>query len=222
MKSIYRFFCVGIFIVGVITFSQARMTGAQLEKGKGDDLEPAAPYVVKYIIYRKAPDGNLTILGRRTRYVKANGEWRLIGHGPDEEQPNSNSTVMVSGPGGVQKRHSGSNELFAISPSADEQVWQSYRSHSFLRNHNLFVRDDEIAGVKVYVLRTEIADSAHPLAWAETAYSPKTGFIQLRTVNHFRDNSEVKIEAISVEFKEVPENLNDDLKDLPVKQPSRQ
>lgn len=35
---------------------------------------------------------------------------------------------------------------------------------------------------------------------------------------HFRDGSEIRHEAISVEFKELPEDLNDDLRNLPIKQ----
>jgi hypothetical protein len=211
MKSIYRSVCVGIFLIGLMAFSQSRMADSQ------NDIEPALPYVVKYVIYQKALNGTVTLTGRRTRYVKANGEWRLVGHNPNEETPPNDSTVMSSGSEGVFKKPRGENDLSYISPSADENLWQLYRSHSFLRNNRLFVRTEEIAGIRAYILRTEVADTANPLAWAEMAYSPKTGFIQLRTVNHFRDNSEVTIEAVSIEFKEVPENLNDDLKGMPVR-----
>ena len=51
----------------------------------------------------------------------------------------------------------------------------------------------------------------------EDSYSPKIGIGSLRAIVHFRDGSEVRSEAVSVEFTEVPEDLNDDLKELPIK-----
>jgi len=45
--------------------------------------------------------------------------------------------------------------------------------------------------------------------------SPKTGYIPLRQIMHFRGGSEINSVATKVVFEDVPETLNDDLKALP-------
>jgi hypothetical protein len=91
-----------------------------------------------------------------------------------------------------------------------------FRSHSYLRSVSTFLRTDEVAGVRVYVLRTNFSDPANPQEWVEESFSPKIGVVPLRTVMRFRDGSEFRKEAIRVRFEPVPDNLNDDLKSLPV------
>jgi hypothetical protein len=75
---------------------------------------------------------------------------------------------------------------------------------------------DRVADLDVYVLKTEVANS--PGLWIERAYSPRTGLASLRTVIHMSDGTEVRQEAVSVVFKEIPENLNHDLENLPIRQ----
>ncbi|HVG17822.1 MAG TPA: hypothetical protein VNI02_02130 [Blastocatellia bacterium] len=53
-----------------------------------------------------------------------------------------------------------------------------------------------------------------PVSFSQT---PQGNDVELRSVTHFRDGSEIGMEAKKVEFKDVPENLNDDLKALPIK-----
>jgi hypothetical protein len=78
---------------------------------------------------------------------------------------------------------------------------------------------DEVASLPVYVLRAEIDNPESIHEWTEQSYSPKTGYAPLRTVVHLRDGSEVRIEAIRVEFREVPDTLNDDMSSSPPKKP---
>jgi hypothetical protein len=80
-----------------------------------------------------------------------------------------------------------------------------------------FTRVEKVAGLEVYVLRTDIKDSNHPIAWTETSYSPRTGLIPLRSIITFRDGSQMHTEATKVEFKEVPDDLNHDVKAMPLK-----
>jgi hypothetical protein len=217
MKYLFRTLCVSVFLVGLLALSQA-----QNSNNTQNDIEPAQSYVVTSVQYFISPDGSAKIVSRRTRYVKANGEWRLELYGPkgkDASSKNSEETpVYAGGSDGVSARPAGSNLRRYVSPEADQQMLDFFRSHKSLRNHREFVRNDEVAGLLVYVLRAEFNDPANPQEWQEESYSPKTGFTPLRKIIHFRDGSEIRIEAVSVEFKEVPENLNDDMKALPMKQ----
>jgi hypothetical protein len=230
MKNIWRGVCLAVFLAGVISFSQKSANRSAVQNQAGiaaiDDIEPIRPFVAKYVDYRVTPDGKRTIIGRRARYVKANGEWRVVAEGPKSEQVSaegSNQSVVYGGDSdGVYARGRESESRRYVSPAADEKMLLFFRSHHSLKNNPEFVRTDEIAGVKVYVLRTEIRDPANPQDWVEESYSPKTGFNPLRTIIHLNDGSEFRMEAVSIEFRDVPENLNDDLKALPLKQKDAQ
>lgn len=220
MKNVLRTLCATVFGVGLLVFSQAQVNNNN--NNDDDIIEPAQPFVVKYIRYDVRPDGTIKILGRRTRYVKANHEWRLEFSGPnsDDSSPKDpkKTHVYASGTEGVVARGAGEESRRSVSPSADQTMLDLFRSHKFLRENQRLVRTEELAGLKVYVMRYEINDPDNTNDWTERSYSPKTGLTPLRTVVHFRDGSEVRIEAVSIEFKEVPENLNDDLKELPLRE----
>lgn len=221
MKNLLRGLCLAVFISGVVSFSQT----AASDK---DQIEPAVPYTVITVHYRVSPDGSKRITGERIRSVRANDEWRQTRHDPqsndssnDHAGTRKDSAIMASTEEGVFAKATGNSERKFISPSADQRMQECFRSHKCLKNQLSFVRTEELAGLKVYVLRTEMKDSAQPVEWVEESFSPKTGYIPLRSVQHFRDGSEVGIEATKVEFRDVPENLNDDLKALPVKGKSK-
>ena len=231
MKKFMRALCVVVFMAGLLAFSKAQINNTQ-DNGQGQhsDLEPVQPFVMKAVQYFVSPDGTKKITGRRTRYVNANGDWRLVLGTPRPEGGPSKSAkeelantskelnVYAGGADGVFARETALEGKRAVSPSADQQMQQYFRSHKYYRNHIEFVRMDEVAGLPVYVLRTDIKDPDNPQDYIETSYSPKTGFTFLRTLIHYRDGSYFLIEAESIEFKDVPEDLNDDLKNLPVRE----
>jgi hypothetical protein len=225
MKNVTRALCVAVFLVGLLVFSKAQHTNQAENAAKGDDvIEPAQPYVMKLIRYRINQDGSKKILAQNIRYTRVNGEYRHIIYGPngpkgdDPLSKHSNELTIFAGlTDGVYIKEAGSNVLTYSSPSADEKMSEHFRSHKALRNQRDFVRTDKVAGLEVYVLRNEISDPASPIEWVEDSYSPKTGYAALQSVVHFHDGSEIRTEALSVEFKEVPEDLNDDLKHLLVK-----
>lgn len=226
MKTMWRSLSVFIFLIGLVSFAQVQdSANRQRSEDKTievDNIEPALPFVVKYIESRVSPDGTRIIAGQRTRYVKANGEWRVTTYGPGGHEPSlqasKESVVYAGDANGVYARNTDSDSRRYVSPAADEKMVRFFRSHHYLRNNPEFVRTEEIAGVKAYVLRTEIKDPANSKEWVEESYSPRTGFNPLRTIIHLRDGSQLRIEAVSIEFTEVPENLNDDLQRLPFTQ----
>ncbi|GEM_PF-1995382 len=222
MSNLFRILSVAIFLVGITVFSQAYVT----QESPASEIEPAKSFEVVYVETRLTPEGDLRVTGGRTRFVKANGEWKQIWHKNKDNRLSSSEIRNENGTAeahiyaglsdGIYAKLSNSNERITVSPPANQRMLENFRSHSFLKNNPNVVRKDQIAGVEAYTIRKEVEDVSHPIAWMEQSYSPKTGFTPLRTVTHFRDGSEVRIEAIRVQFREIPENLNDDMKSLPV------
>ena len=224
-RNVWRGLCVAVFLFGMLSFLQANRSAVGFQKpGKPvdvSDTEPDLPYVVECVNSQVNADGKITVIGRITRYAKADGEWRQEfrrNNGPEAmsarpRQPD----VYVGGPDGVFQKESDTGMRRRVSASSNQSIWQLYRSHNYLRAHPEFVRMDEVAGLKVYVMRAD-KDSSSPLQWTEDSYSPQIGIYPLRTIMHFRDGSEIIREAVTVEFKDVPEDLNNDIKNLPIKQ----
>ncbi|HJQ67417.1 MAG TPA: hypothetical protein VKA70_00480 [Blastocatellia bacterium] len=211
MKNTYRFLCVLIFLVGVDAYSQVQNSTTE------NDKEPALPFVATYVQYSVSPDGVVNLTGWSTRYVNRNGEWRIVMHGLKKpaEGDSSESPVFAGTPEGIIGKagsyvHKGSG-IFA-----PDSVREAYRSHSYLKSLQTFARTVEIAGVKAYVLRDMIKDREpnNSLEWAEQTYSPRTGYNPLKMVLHYKDGSEMVQEAIRIDFRDVPEDLNKDLKNL--------
>jgi hypothetical protein len=223
VKNIWRGLSLAIFLIGIISFSQvqhgANRLRAQDQVYEPNDVEPIHPFVARYVDYRVALDGTRVIAGRSTRYVNANGEWRAVSYGSkgDEASLEGSKQVVVyaGGPEGIYARGKGSDFRKYVSPGADEKMQRLFRSRNYLRSVGSFVRTDVIAGLEVYVLRTEIRDPANPEKWIEKSYSPKTGFNPLRSTIHFDDGSEFRTEAQTIEFRDVPDNLNADINALP-------
>jgi hypothetical protein len=224
MKNIFRVMCAAVFLVGLMIFSLAQNSNQAQTRDNADvDIEPARPHVVKRIQHSINQDGSKKLLSQSTIYTKANGEYRAIVYrttGPKEDNllsKNSNEFIIHAGlSDGSYTRAAGSNILTYESALPDEEMLKFFRSHNSLRNNLRFVRTDKVAGLEVYVLRYNMDNCVSNIEWVEDSYSPKTGWGTLRSIMHFCDGIEVISEAVSVEFKEVPEDLNDDLKDLPI------
>jgi hypothetical protein len=222
MKNLWRILCLAVFITGAVSFSQTPTKS----KDWRDEIVPAVPYVMIVAHCRVNPDGAKTANKETIKYVSAKGEWRETRYDPpmpdsssEQADTKKEAAVFAGTPEGVFAKAPGYSEKKSISqgPLPDDLMQGCFRSPICLKKQLSFVRMDEVAGLQVYVLRTEVADPAHPMEWMEQSYSPRTGVTPLRVVNHFRDGSEMRAEAVKVEFKDVPDNLNDDLKGLPVK-----
>ena len=231
MKHVARAFCAAVFLVGLLVFSQAQDSKQPDSADNGfndvefNDVEPARSCIVKAIQYRVNPDGSKQIMSRFTTYERANGEYRLVSYGPDGPRSDnpmykySNETVIDAGwDGEVYAKGRGMNALFYIGARTkiDEPKSKYFRSRKYYMNVPSLVRTDTIAGLKVYVLRQKIPNPESNIEWIEASHSPEMGLNSLRVITHFRDGSEIISEALSVEFTEVPEDLNDDLKGLPI------
>jgi hypothetical protein len=212
MNNLWRRVCLSVFIIGIVAYTASF---SQSPINSDTTLEPAAPYTVIIANYRIDSNGTKTDISERIRYVKPNGEWKQTAN--TETNNKKESAVIANTEEGVFAKALGSSERKFISQSADQQMQECFRSVRCLQKQKSFVRIEEVAGLKVYVLRFEINNPEIPIEWVEQSYSPKTGYIPLRNVKHFRDGSEMVEEATKVEFKDVPDNLNDDLNKLPIR-----
>jgi hypothetical protein len=224
MKNLWRSVCLVVFVTGAMVYALSLAQSPADEKG---NREPASPYIVITANYRIDSGGNKIITGERIRFVKANGEWRQGRYDAQSDtsinKPDAqkDAATFASTGEGVFAKAPGQSERKFISRSADQQMQDCFRSEHCLMSQSTFVRTEQVAGLKVYVLRDDIKDVANPIEWVEQSYSPKTGYIPLRNVKHFRDGSEMGEEATKVVFQEVPEDLNGDLKKLPVKEENK-
>jgi hypothetical protein len=215
MKNGFRTLCLIVFLIGIISFSW----GWQKQQ---KDIEPSRSFVGVYYEAHKTPDGKTTISNWRTDYVKANGEFKTVFHGMDAAAAFAGSDTAFSGTSlpvyagtseGTFAKDSGANERKSMSSAAPESTEKLFHSHSFLKNHGQFVRMDKVAGLDVYVMRS--VNEENPSYWFEYSVSPLTGRKPLRVVTHQPDDSLYIIEAVKIEFKDVPDNLNDDIQSLP-------
>ena len=212
MNNPWRRSCLAVFILGVVAYTASFSQSSTTSKA---DAEPALSYIVITANYRIDSSGIKTDLGDRVRYVKPNGEWQQTAN--HETKNNKESAVIASTEEGVFAKAPGYPERKFISQTADPQMQKCFRSVRCLQMQKDFVRTEEVAGLKVYVLRSEISNPEIPIDWVEQSYSPKTGYVPLRHVKHFRDGSEMVEEATKVEFKDVPDNLNEDLQRFPIR-----
>lgn len=213
MQKVWRAMCVVVFITGAVSYSQVSQVRSE-ETG----VEPATSFVVTYTDSTVSPDGTVTVTGWHIRYVKADGEWRLVLHGPKSDSGAVAPPVFAGTPEGLFGKGSGSDHRKLFAPPPPKELSEAFRSHEFFANHKQMARTDQVAGLKVYVLRTEIVNPESPQQWVEISYSPKTGRHPLRSIDHLRDGSEIRSEATKVEFKEIPDDLNADVKALPIQE----
>jgi len=217
MKKIRRVLSLCVSIFGLISLihinEQAFGLQPQEKTYHYDDLEPAQSFVANFVSSSLDPNGNVSVTATRTRYVKANGEWREV----ILRKGTPAVTIYCGTIDGVYEKRAGSSSRRFVSEAANEQMRMAFRSPKSLQAHPEFVRTDQVAGLTVYVHRNEIKNPDYKGYWIETSYSPKTGLNPLRTIMHFGDGSETKTEAVSVEFSEVPESLNEDLTSSPAK-----
>jgi hypothetical protein len=197
----------------------------------GTDVEPSRPFVMVYYLAEVSPDGKEEIFSWRTRYVKANGEFKVVMHGLDKAAAfaydttgaaGTSSSVLAGTAEGVYFKPNASAERKSLGPSyaqkpgevsVPEQIHQRFHSHSMLRDSPEFVRMDKYLGLDVYVLRTEVKGPDG--YWVEASHSPLTGRFWLQLVMHHPDGTEDIIKTVRIDFVDVPEDLNEDIKALP-------
>ena len=146
MKKIWRGLCLAVLLVGLISFPHIhkRAIGSQIQDKTFtfNDAEPAESFVAESVDSRVDPSGKVTVTGSRTRYVKANGEWREVirrQSNPDAPSQQPERIAVYGGTlDGIYEKKNNSAYRRYVSDSADQHMLQVFRSHNYLRNHPEF------------------------------------------------------------------------------------
>jgi hypothetical protein len=216
MRLFFRFGCIVAFLAGLVAFAQSRF-------GQVDKIEPAASYVAIKAHYTVNPDGTKTKPSYRIQLVNKLGEWRETYYDPANPTTGLENASKYPVYGSSEKETfalaSGASERKFISAPAPKEMQECFRSHKCLRAQSGFVRMEDIAGLQSYIFRItfESVGPDYPIEWEEIGHAAKTGLLPLRKVRHFKDGTEMIVDTISVEFKELPDKLNSDLESLPFK-----
>lgn len=215
MKKLVRVLCLFVSLIGMPSVSLA------WQESKSD-IEPMRSFVTVSFSAEATPDGKMTITGWHTKYVKANGNWTEVAHRTDmlaafaAAATNFAKTSSAASDESAEResaKASGADGNDSLSLPFPESLEVKYHSHSYLKSLPQFVRMDVVAGLEVYVIRA-YADE-NPKYWMEFSFSPLTGNFNLRAVSHSEDGSEFIYEVVKVEFKPVPDNLDDGIKLIP-------
>ena len=192
--SIFRLRTLSLVCAFVFVFGVASYTVLSFQQSQKGQIEPARGFKLVEIESDVDPSGVETFKAIRTKDVAANGDWNEAVHpiGKVAHVQYSRTAEGVSASNGKQS--------FTIRqeprPTA---VREKTRTIGFYETSPAFVGTDMVAGLKVYRLRTKLDNEEE--GWLETAYSPTTGIMPLRTILHRPDGSEKRIETFRVTFQ---------------------
>jgi hypothetical protein len=164
------------------------------QKSQKSKIEPARGFKLVEIESDIDPSGVETFKAIRTKQVDVNGDWNEavhpIGKVGHAQYSRTADGVSVS---------SGKRSFTIPQEPRPTGVREKTRTIEFYETSRAFVGTDMVAGLKVYRLRSKFDNEEK--GWLETAYSPTTGIIPLRTIIHSPDGSEKRIETIRVTFQ---------------------
>jgi len=173
----------GLRFTAIIFYSILGITlSVHAQQGRS---EITRPHDVTYNEYEISKDGVETLISTRYRTVDTEGTWKMV----------------------AKSMRTGRVNHFGPYPGHRE-LWMSFQSAEFLRNHPNFSHTDKVAGFEVYVIKHYLNESQGE--WeVEESYSPVTGYTPLRTVVKFGGGTMKRIEATKVEFKDGPATQNE-------------
>lgn len=179
--------CCCIFVSGLITFNTAyRYTQAS-------QIEAARPFTLTMLESQVDIRGVLRRRAILVQEVDSNGNWTSI-----KSYIGKQGWVRIDQSEGLQLITTSSGESAQHNwPSSGERLQQTFRDENFLRNHKYLDRTETYLGLNVFVIKYTMNNGE----WLEQTYSPKTGPVALRLVNHYPDGSEFRREGIQIEFR---------------------
>lgn len=164
-----------VFLIGLSVYVTSTRSAA--------DTLTIKPFVVTYSYYKEGGDASkarvitekvsATGKSKTTQYQLVNGEKQVIAE-------------------------TGMDSELSVNHYAPE-TWLEFSSAELLQSSSAFVRQDEICGFRVYVLRHSGSEPRMVEFW----YAPETGAVPLKTVTETGDGRRLITEATKVEFREV-------------------
>lgn len=191
-----KIIAVIVFAVGASLFIKAAIAD--------QDRTPKS-FLITYRVSRLETNSAPVVEEIRVQTVKPTGEYKLSIY----YLASGKAVDYVANQDSVYEIKSDSLQYFgdALSP----ELRKNFQSRAFLKSHPNFSREEAVCGLTTYVLHTQDGDE-----WIEGYSAPETGNIALKTVLYHGNGSYTVIEAISVQFRDVPDD-EVRLPDLPVR-----
>ncbi|MCY7391066.1 MAG: hypothetical protein LH647_06045 [Leptolyngbyaceae cyanobacterium CAN_BIN12] len=195
LRSIYLAICTIVFLTGLTTYSvksyQQSQSSQQLQE---ETPEPARAYVLTSLVAKVDANRIKTITAIHVQEVDAEGNWvvkrTFIGRAGEIR-------TEVSGQNYTRTDLRGNQITGTVPQAKDTEMFRKMRSETFLKNHPKLLGTETIAGLVAYRIKSLDEDGR----WVEQAFSPRTGYIPLRLIDHSADGTEIVIEAVKIEFK---------------------
>ena len=176
-----------MFVFGAITFGNAYLKNAK-EKPKS--------FVITYLITR-SDNGQLPVVtGLSVKTVSADGEWKQTKVRRIDSEYREQVNVHFLDNTATYKLEADRLEYTRTSETELERD-KTARTADWITKSPLFVREDSILGLKVYITHQNLSDG-----WVEQAFSPLTRSAPLLFREHL-SNVEYTEEAVNIQFRDV-------------------
>ncbi|MGA9773076.1 MAG: hypothetical protein WBV94_28860 [Blastocatellia bacterium] len=202
----FKVMAILVFLCGTTLFT------AKLIRSERAEAQEAAntikSFIVQYVVSDSEDTNPPVPQEYRIRAVNSTGEWKETRYSFDGKV----STLGASGEGvyiitGKARQYYGKN--------APDMIRNTWRSEEDLTGDQQFIRTENLAGVKTFVLKQDLGNME-----SETNYALETGLTPLKTVIRAKPETGKKLlnvtEAVNIEFRELSDK-EVQLPDLPVR-----
>jgi hypothetical protein len=178
-----KLIAVFVFMAGVSFYIRTTMAGK---------TPTAKPFVITYKVSNVEGNSQPVEKEIRVQLVKPTGEQML--------------TIYYLASGRIAKYVTTLDSVYEVKPdclqyfgqSGSAELREQFRSAAFLKAHPNFVREEEVCGLRTYVLHTQEDGDR----WIEGYSATETANVPIKTVLHHGSGSCTIIEAISVQFRD--------------------
>jgi hypothetical protein len=209
MKPLKSFRALAVLTLALGIFVVA---GTKLASSAAKKIYPRVSYTAVFTETFVPSDGGAPrIVGVRTRFEKATGEWKELVTSYNEKGQ-AQQRIDYAIPSGVYslEEDKGKSEFLSGATISDKaklaEMDRLYRSAYNLRHQAQFLREDTVLGYPVYVLR-ERGDPKQPDAYIDRYYSPVFGRTSLKLVSHTSPAGQHVIEAVSIRLGDIQEEM---------------
>lgn len=188
LRFLTKLGAVATFALGVLAFGSSQFSNSK-EKPKS--------FVVTYTITRSENGESPVVTGLAMRMVDAEGQWkRITARRLDNEYHRQISVSFLDKTASYRLEED--RLEFSDSSESELERDQNARTPDWITKSPLYVRQDSMLGLKVYITHQDLNDG-----WVEQAFSELTRSTPLLLREHF-GNIEQTEEAASIEFRDIP------------------
>ena len=172
-----------VFLAGVTFYIRTTIAGKSTT---------ARPFVITYKVSSLEGNSNPVEKEIRVQFVKPTGESMLSIY----YLSSGRIAKYVTTGDSVYEITADSLQYFGPAPTA--QLREEFRSAAFLKAHPNFAREEEVCGLRTYVLHTQEDNDQ----WIEGYSAIETANVPIKTVLYHGGGSYTIIEAMNVQFRD--------------------